>query len=108
MSTKVNNRQSPVLVEADDVPVLFHGTDVELQVGDLIVPGREVSKSRGQFVWLAPDDTTAMMWGSCTMRVHGGRTTYVYEVEPIGQVETCRSSYRAPRARVIRIVGAWW
>lgn len=105
MTTKVNNRQSPVLVE--DPPPLFHGTDVELHLGDIIVPGRECGKGRGKYVWLT-DEHGAQMWGQCAAREHGERTAYVYEVEPIGPVETCRSSFRAPRARVTRIVGAWW
>lgn len=74
-----------------DVPKkLYHATDATLAPGDVIVPGRECGRGRGQFVWMDASASTA--WGP-----------NVYEVQPEGNVEEARGAFRAPRAIVKRV-----
>lgn len=92
-----NNRMAPVPVDTPPAP-LYHGTPAVLAPGDVVVAGRRAGTSRGHFVWLDTSIETAAMWGTSTNRV---LPVHVYEVEPVGPVETCRSSFRSRSARVI-------
>lgn len=70
---------------------LYHATGAELAVGDIVRPGREVGRGRGQYVWLSAAPSTG--WG-----------VNVYEVEPLGTIEDARGWYRCREARVVRVV----
>lgn len=92
----VNNRNTPKAC-TDPPKRFYHATRATLNVGDIVVPGRDVPASnlmranlRGQWVWLASAPVTA--WGP-----------NVYRVEPIGAVEEARGWYRCKSARVVQV-----
>ena len=86
-----NPRQTPVPVP--NPPPLFHATDAVLAPGDVIVPGLACGRSRSPWVYLADDPGSSSVWGSI-----------VYEADPVGDVQACRSNYRARSARVLKVV----
>lgn len=88
----VNNRQSPVAVDRPAGP-LYHASNAQMAPGDDLLPGRRIGKGRGQFVWFTTGPE--QFWAP---------DGHMYEVEPIGPIETCRGAFRARSARIIREV----
>jgi len=94
---------------------LYHGSPHELAKGTLLVPGgatKNYDQSKGKGVSITSNLGTAGHWGSLEGKVTG----YVYEVDPLGEVEAWRVKpanrgesfilYEGivPKARVLRLV----
>ncbi len=76
----------------------FHGTNAELQIGDILVPGVQIGKDfgRSNHVYLVSDEncTNAVAIARCWAEVavemdESSNTTSpnVYTVQPLGEVE---------------------
>lgn len=100
---------------------LFHGTTVELAVGDAVQPGLVVRASRSPWVWLSSDATSAEAWGhyrALRGLTAAGQATQgqaddsaelaarirVYEVEAPGEIQEARGHYRAKEATVVAVI----
>jgi DNA topoisomerase IB len=94
---------------------LYHGSPNEIRPGTVLVPGggtKNYDRSSGKAISITSDAGVAGHWGSLERTTTG----YIYEVEPIGEVEGWRvgpangfknfTLYegRVPKARVLRLV----
>ena len=90
-------------------PKLFHGTTVEMEVGDELLGGLTAKASRSPWVWMTDNAEWAAGWGEVRalrtcMRDADPVEVYIYEVEPLGEVQIARGAWRAHSARVVRLV----
>lgn len=111
--------------------MFFHGTNVDLPIGAILVPGVELESSnygRSSHVYMTHDDFTpesdddapydvalreALAWGrtACMLAEESGdgeQSAFVYVVEPLGAVEADGSEdvgSEAVRTSSARIVG---
>lgn len=90
-------------------PKLFHGTTAKMSVGDELVGGLTAKTSRSPWVWMDNNAEWAAGWGefralrTCVQAAEPVEV-YVYEVEPIGEVQIARGAWRARSARVVGLV----
>ena len=79
--------REPVPFEVYDAGVYLHGTQAELVVGDLLVPGRESNFETGRVMNYVYFSATldAAVWGA-ELAIGEGRG-HIYIVEPTGAVE---------------------
>ena len=97
----------------------FHGTDVALGVGAVILPGAEVGRANYDYaehgyandrVFITTDENAA--WTYAKSRTGHRSTGYVYRVEPIGEPVLDprpggwgqQTEYSAPAARVVEVM----
>lgn len=69
----------------------FHGTDAQLEIGDVLVPGALIGKDYGRsnHVYITLNDPEkALSWAKTAASMSDTPSmVYVYTVEPVGAVE---------------------
>lgn len=78
---------SPTPFEVHESGALLHGTKADLQVGDLLQPGRESNFEAGRIMnhVYATETLDAAAWGA-ELAAGDGRPR-IYLVEPLGEIE---------------------
>ena len=97
-------------------PMLYHGTDVCFQPGDIILPGSKIGRRNHKLsedvVYLSSFEGIALVFAQ-DFKKKQGRSAKVFEVEPLGTVMKSEphiadsehsSEWSASSARVIRRV----
>lgn len=78
---------------------LYHSSYARLAAGDVLVPGRDVGRGRGQWVWM---DANPSSWPKGWLRRGDEDEQHTYEVEPLDEVQIARGYWRTKRAKVVR------
>jgi len=115
-------RDTPVVVEGRRFLMgqvaggqLFHGSPVQLEVGDVLEPGhgRNHTQSAAAAVSITSDEGRAGSWARDAAK---GQPYFVYEVEPAGPVQVwraglaeygtsfCMYEARTPAARIVGVM----
>jgi rifampin ADP-ribosylating transferase len=83
----MENRKPPVPFEVHESGAMLHGTKAQLEVGDLLVPGRPSNYEEGRIMnhVYVTETLDAAAWGA-EMAAGDGRPR-VYVVEPLGDIE---------------------
>lgn len=74
--------------------IYFHGTTIDMEVGDMVLPPNETNvqsektrKKNKDKVFFTKDFGLAKIYAGRSKNALDGDKKYVYEVEPIGEVE---------------------
>lgn len=85
----------------------YHGTNVVMEPGEVVVPGAEVDASKLDEVWVTTDYVDARLWAQWAVSLRGGDYAHVYEVEPLDPPIARSDWWVCRRALVVRHIAAF-